>query len=102
MLYDFIWDDLCDWYIEFAKLSLLWGRCGCQEENTIRLAYVLDHTMRLIHPFMPFISEEIWQHLPHEGETITLAAWPVYDPDLMQPDAVQEMEHADGNDSCCT
>ena len=56
------------------------------------LAYVLDRTQRLIHPFMPFISEEIWQHLPHEGETITLAAWPVYDNALEAPDAVSEME----------
>lgn len=47
--------------------------------------------MRLIHPFMPYISEEIWQHLPHEGETITLAAWPEYDAALENPDAVAEM-----------
>ncbi|MOA13404.1 Valine--tRNA ligase [compost metagenome] len=53
---------------------------------------MLDRTQRLIHPFMPYISEEIWQHLPHEGETITLAEWPVYSPSLESPDAVREME----------
>lgn len=56
------------------------------------LAYVLDRTQRLIHPFMPFISEEIWQHLPHEGESISIAAWPQYDAAFEAPDAVREME----------
>ena len=51
----------------------------------------------MIHPFMPFISEEIWQHLPHEGDTITLAAWPEYDEQLEAPDAVSEMELLDGH-----
>lgn len=90
-LYTFIWDDLCDWYIEFAKLSL-YGNDAEQKANTQAvLAYVLDRTQRLIHPFMPFISEEIWQHLPHEGETITLAEWPALDANLEAPDAVIEM-----------
>ncbi len=75
-LYNFIWDDFCDWYIEMAKLPLN----GEDEEAKLTtrsvLAYVLDNTMRLLHPFMPFITEEIWQNLPHEGESITVAAWP--------------------------
>jgi len=92
LLYNFIWDDLCDWYIEFAKLNL-WGTDeGAKKATQSVLAYVLDRTQRLIHPFMPFISEEIWQHLPHVGDTITLAAWPVYDAALEAPDAVKEME----------
>ena len=91
LLYNFIWDDLCDWYIEMAKLSL-YGQDETKKKNTQSvLAYVLDRTMRMIHPFMPYISEEIWQHLPHEGETITLAAWPTYDEKLDAPEAVQEM-----------
>jgi valyl-tRNA synthetase len=76
VLYNFIWDDLCDWYIEFAKLSL-YGRM--QQPKRRRNRYwrtCWTARCALIHPFMPFISEEIWQHLPHEGETITLAAWP--------------------------
>ncbi|OMF31659.1 valine--tRNA ligase [Paenibacillus sp. FSL H8-0548] len=92
-LYNFIWDDLCDWYIEFAKLSLYNTEDEAAKKATQSvLAYVLDRTQRLIHPFMPYISEEIWQHLPHVGDTITLAEWPVYDAALEAPDAVKEME----------
>jgi len=91
VLYNFIWDDLCDWYIEFAKLSFYGEDPVAKKKTQSVLAYVLDQTMRLIHPFMPYISEEIWQHLPHEGETITLAAWPVYDPAFENPEAVAEM-----------
>jgi len=92
LLYNFIWDDLCDWYIEFAKLSLYGQDAAAKKATQSVLAYVLDRTQRLIHPFMPFISEEIWQHLPHEGQTITLAEWPVYDTALEAPEAVSEME----------
>jgi valyl-tRNA synthetase len=91
VLYDFIWDDLCDWYIEFAKLNLYGSDAEAKKATQSVLAYVLDRTQRLIHPFMPFISEEIWQHLPHVGDTITLAAWPEYDEQLEAPDAVSEM-----------
>src|SRR5690606_37454232 len=55
------------------------------------LAYVLDRTLRLIHPFMPFLSEEIWQHIPHEGETLTLAEWPRPNASFESPQAVKEM-----------
>lgn len=91
LLYNFIWDDLCDWYIEFAKLSLYGSDAEGKASTQAVLAYVLDRTQRLIHPFMPFISEEIWQHLPHEGETVMLAEWPAYDAALEAPDAVGEM-----------
>lgn len=91
LLYNFIWDDLCDWYIEFAKLSLYGADAAAKAKTQSVLAYVLDRTLRLIHPFMPFITEEIWQHLPHEGETITLAQWPEYDAALENPEAVAEM-----------
>ncbi|OAB46672.1 valine--tRNA ligase [Paenibacillus glacialis] len=91
LLYNFIWDDLCDWYIEIAKLSL-YGEDEVAKKNTKSvLAYVLDRTLRLIHPFMPFISEEIWQHLPHEGDTITLAAWPEYNSSFENVESVNEM-----------
>ncbi|WP_281272421.1 valine--tRNA ligase [Paenibacillus sambharensis] len=92
VLYNFIWDDLCDWYIEFAKLSLYGDNADAKRATQSVLAYVLDRTQRLIHPFMPFISEEIWQHLPHEGETITTASWPVYETALESPEALREME----------
>lgn len=90
-LYNFIWDDLCDWYIEFSKLSLYGEDADAKRKTQSVLAYVLDQTMRLIHPFMPFISEEIWQHLPHEGETITLAAWPEFNEAFVNDKAVAEM-----------
>lgn len=92
LLYNFIWDDLCDWYIEFSKLSL-YGQDPEAKKNTQSvLAYVLDRTLRLLHPFMPFITEEIWQHLPHEGKTITLAPWPKERQTFEAPEAVKEME----------
>ncbi|WP_145029111.1 valine--tRNA ligase [Paenibacillus sp. Y412MC10] len=91
LLYNFIWDDLCDWYIEFAKLSLYGDNANAKKTTQSVLSYVLDRTLRMIHPFMPFISEEIWQHLPHEGETITLAAWPEYDPAFEDAEAAAEM-----------
>ncbi|WP_159881147.1 valine--tRNA ligase [Paenibacillus puerhi] len=92
LLYNFIWDDLCDWYIEFSKLSLYGTDETAKKTTQSVLAYVLDRTQRLLHPFMPFISEEIWQHLPHEGETIMLAPWPTYDAAFEAPEAVREME----------
>lgn len=75
-LYNFIWDDFCSWYIEMAKLPLYGEDEAAKLTTRSVLAYVLDNTMRLLHPFMPFVTEEIWQHLPHEGESITVASWP--------------------------
>ena len=92
LLYNFIWDDLCDWYIEFSKLSLYGTDEESKRSTKSVLSYVLDNTQRLLHPFMPFISEEIWQHLPHVGETITLASWPIVKSEHEAEDAVREME----------
>lgn len=91
VLRNFIWDDLCGWYIEFAKLSLYGADEQTKKKTQSVLAYVLDRTMRMIHPFMPYISEEIWQHLPHAGETIMLAEWPIYDADFEAPEVLCEM-----------
>ncbi|MCM3717019.1 valine--tRNA ligase [Fictibacillus phosphorivorans] len=90
LLYNFIWDDFCDWYIEMAKLPLYGEDEEAKKTTRSVLAYVLDQTLRLLHPFMPFITEEIWQHLPHEGESITVAAWPVKRDDLHFPEAAKE------------
>lgn len=81
-LYNFIWDDVCDWYIEMAKLPLYGEDEKAKQMTRSVLAYVLDNTMRLLHPLMPFITEEIWQNLPHSGESITVAPWPIADPKL--------------------
>ncbi|MFK8792968.1 valine--tRNA ligase [Planococcus plakortidis] len=82
LLYNFIWDDFCDWYIEMAKLPLYGEDEQAKAMTRSVLAYVLDNTMRLLHPFMPFITEEIWQNLPTEGESITIAAWPAVNAEL--------------------
>ncbi len=76
-LYDFIWDIFCDWYIELAKIRLQQGGEAAAQAKDV-LIYVLSETLKLLHPFMPFITEEIWQTLPHEGDTIMLSPWPVY------------------------
>lgn len=91
-LYNFIWDDFCDWYIEMAKLPLYGEEEAAKRTTRSVLAYVLDQTMRLLHPFMPFITEEIWQNLPHEGESITIAKWPKVKPELSDEEAAQEMK----------
>ncbi|WP_251549411.1 valine--tRNA ligase [Neobacillus muris] len=91
-LYNFIWDDFCDWYIEMAKLPLYGEDEPAKKTTRSILAYVLDNTMRLLHPFMPFITEEIWQNLPHEGESITIAKWPEVKPELTDEQAAQEMK----------
>ncbi|WP_117170457.1 valine--tRNA ligase [Paraliobacillus sediminis] len=91
-LYNFIWDEFCDWYIEMAKLPL-YGEDEEQKHTTRSvLAYVLDNTMRMLHPFMPFVTEEIWQYLPHQGESITRAAWPEVRNDLHDEGAADEMK----------
>lgn len=91
-LYNFIWDDLCDWYIEMAKLPLYGEDEEAKHMTRSVLAYVFDQTLRLLHPLMPFITEEIWQNLPHEGESITVAAWPTVNEDLMNRERAKEMQ----------
>jgi valyl-tRNA synthetase len=91
-LYNFIWDDFCDWYIEMSKLPLYGDDEEAKKTTRSILAYVLDNTMRLLHPFMPFITEEIWQNLPHNGESITVASWPKVEESLTDKAAAEEMK----------
>ncbi len=79
-LYAFIWDDFCDWYIEMAKITLYGEDEEAKRTTKSVLVYVLDQILRLLHPLMPFVTEEIWQHLPHKGETIIKADWPTVEP----------------------
>ena len=76
-IYDFIWDTYCDWYIELTKARLYSEEADRKQTALQVLAYVLDQTLRLLHPFMPYITEEIWQSLPHEGKALIVAKWPV-------------------------
>jgi len=91
ILYNFIWDDLCDWYIEMAKLPLYGTDVSAKKTTQSVLVTVLDQTLRLLHPFMPFITEEIWQALPHEGQSLTVASWPVASEKFTFADAEAEM-----------
>lgn len=90
-LYDFIWDCFCDWYIELAKSRLQSEGESAQNARQV-LVWVLTKILLLLHPFMPFITEEIWQSLPHDGETIMTQAYPEYDEALSFPEASHEME----------
>ncbi len=81
-IYDFIWDSYCDWYIELTK-SRLYGEDEKSKLSAQKvLLYVLDQILRLMHPFMPFITEEIWQAIPHQGEALIVAQWPKYRQEL--------------------
>ena len=91
-VYDFIWDTYCDWYIELTK-ARLYGEDADRKQTAIQvLVYVLDQVLRLLHPFMPFITEEIWQSLPHEGDALIVAAWPQYREELAFGEEESHME----------
>ena len=81
-VYDFIWDTYCDWYIELTKARLYSEDAERKQTALQVLVYVLDQVLRLLHPFMPFITEEIWQSLPHEGPALIVAQWPQYRQEL--------------------
>ena len=85
-IYDFIWDDYCDWYIELTKPRLNGDDETAKEGAQRVLLYVLVEILKLLHPFMPFITEEIWQALPHEGYTLMMQSYPVYDGSLNFPE----------------
>ena len=91
-VYDFIWDNYCDWYIELTK-SRLYGEDEQSKQVAQQvLVYVLDQFLRLLHPFMPFITEEIWQAIPHTGDFLIQAQWPTYSEDLHFADEEAAME----------
>ena len=91
-VYDFIWDDYCDWYIELTK-SRLQGEDQQAKENAPKvLCYVLTDILKLLHPFMPFLTEEIWQALPHEGDFLMLQKWPEHHVELDFPQEEKAME----------
>ena len=91
-VYDFFWDDYCDWYIELTK-ARLYGEEAQSKQTAIQvLVYVLDQTLRLLHPFIPFITEEIWQSIPHQGQALIVAPWPKTDAALAFPQEETQME----------
>ena len=91
-LYDFIWNEFCDWYIEMAK-ARLYNKEAVTARQTAQyvLCYVLENTLKLLHPFMPYITEEIWQHIPHEGISIMTANYPSGEADKIDETAESAM-----------
>ena len=89
-VYEFIWDCYCDWYIELTKARRHSDTEDAQNARQV-LVYVLDQILRLLHPFMPFVTEKIWQTIPHEGETVMLQSYPTFKPELDFPEAAAEM-----------
>ena len=92
LLYHFIWDEYCDWYIEMTKEVLQGEDEAAKKTARSILAYVLDNILRLLHPIMPFVTEEIWQNAPHEGESIVVAEYPVADEAFMNNEAETAMD----------
>ncbi|MGL9746732.1 valine--tRNA ligase [Enterococcus sp. DIV0170] len=91
-LYNFMWDDFCDWYIEMSK-EILYGENEDAKQTTKSiLVYVLDQTLRLLHPIMPFVTEEIWAKIPHVGESLVVAEYPVVHPENNDETAAKGME----------
>ncbi|EOH71530.1 valine--tRNA ligase [Enterococcus malodoratus] len=91
-LYNFMWDDFCDWYIEMSK-EILYGEDEAAKQTTKSiLIFVLDQTLRLLHPIMPFVTEEIWAKIPHTGESLVVAEYPVVHPENNDESAAKGME----------
>ena len=91
-VYNYIWDDYCDWYIEMVK-SRLYSEDGDEKNRTMTvLVHVLDAILKLLHPFMPFITEEIYQHLPNGGEALIIADWPVVEESFNNADDAHGIE----------
>lgn len=91
-IYDFLWDVFCDWYIEIAKIRMNSDDAQTAQNAREVLVWVMTGTLKLLHPFMPFITEEIWQTLPHEGEALIVAQWPEYCQEHDFPEAELEMQ----------
>ncbi|CAJ1186466.1 valine--tRNA ligase [Companilactobacillus nantensis] len=91
-LYNFIWNDFCDWYIEMSKATLTGDDEAAKKQKKMILTYVLDQTLRLLHPIMPFVTEKIWLTMPHNGKTIMHAKYPEYHVELDNTDAMDQMD----------
>ncbi len=90
-IYDFIWDEFCDWYIEMVKPRLYGDNISSKETAEKVLLYVLENILKLLHPFMPFITEEIWSHLPNRKTPLIVSSWPVYSEEYEDKEAERKM-----------
>ena len=91
-LYNFIWNDFCDWYIEMTKEKLNNGSDEEKANTKNILGYVLDQTLKLLHPIMPFVTEKLWQSMPHDGKSIMVAQYPTVNAKLVDDDATEQMD----------
>ena len=91
-IYDFLWSEFADWYIEASKETLYGEDAAAKARTRHILVYVLETSLRLLHPYMPFVTEEIWQYLPHEGPALIVASWPHSDPAFLDPEAEASMQ----------
>ncbi|TWW14040.1 valine--tRNA ligase [Dellaglioa algida] len=92
-LYNFIWNDFCDWYIEMSKENLNGDNQAIKQNTQQILAYVLDQTLKLLHPIMPFVTEELWLTMPHDGESIVVADYPVVHSEFEDEQSVTDMNN---------
>jgi valyl-tRNA synthetase len=90
-IYDFLWGEYADWYIEIAKTKLYGEEDAPKTRTRSVLTYVLDMCLRMLHPYIPFVTEEIWSHIPHEGRALIIARWPEFDQAYIDPAAEEEM-----------
>jgi valyl-tRNA synthetase len=90
-IYDFLWGEYADWYIEISKVALYGADPDAKSRTRHVLTFVLDQCLRMLHPFVPFVTEEIWQHIPHEGEALIIAQWPEADRALIDDEAEAQM-----------
>jgi len=90
-IYDFLWGEYADWYIEISKLALYGQDAEAKDRTLQTLTYLLDQSLRLLHPYIPYVTEEIWQHIPHEGEALIIARWPEHDPSRLDDEAEYQM-----------
>ncbi len=91
-IYDFTWNEFCDWYIELVKPRLYGDDQNARQVAMSTLVYVLSNTLKLLHPFMPFITEEIWQHMPMKDESIMISRWPTVKVEEIDAKAEEQME----------
>jgi len=90
-IYDFLWSEFADWYIEMSKYPLYEGDAQTKLNTRRVLVHILDTGLRLLHPFMPFFTEELWQYIPHEGKALIIASWPKADNAYLNDRAETEM-----------
>lgn len=91
-MYNFIWNDFCDWYIEISKVALNGTDEILKKHKQDNLVWILDQILRLIHPIMPFVTEKLWLSMPHNGKSIMVASYPVAHPEFENHVAEQDME----------